>query len=383
MSTEPLISVIVPYCDTELELFQLAIHGILSQSYKNWEVIIVNDGSTPKNKALIEELIKKINDQRFSIIDLGKNYGPSHARNVGVENSKGEIIIFLDADDIHLPWYYKEVINCFKENPSCLMVGTPPLFYIPNKKKIYLDYHRYRLLSAPENIMFLGFKHLPMLCDKEEKLFKDLAKRLSIKRMFFSTPRLALKKEVFNIVKYDPGFVAIEDTEFCLSLVSKPELLEHCTVNFNFGYLYRLYSLKNRHTRKTNLNFRHMSKIATKHSIEGSLTQSIIRHWKMKDEWKYCSSMARILTDDGKSYITKTVQEAFQHKAKWKALYDLCNLLFKHKILSERLGIDFRMRELPKGNNIDKTKDIQELFQTHINNSNCKEFIIQVAASIF
>jgi glycosyltransferase involved in cell wall biosynthesis len=71
---------------------------LLSQTYKNFEIICVNDSSSDNTLSIIEAMSK--NDSRIRIIDLKKNEGYSNALNVGLQNSSGEFILFHDPDDL-------------------------------------------------------------------------------------------------------------------------------------------------------------------------------------------------------------------------------------------------------------------------------------------
>lgn len=76
----------------------LAIKSLLFQTYKNWFCIIINDGSTDGTKKI---LTKYENDHRFKIIHLAKNVGRGVARQIALDNSKGEYLAYLDADDFY------------------------------------------------------------------------------------------------------------------------------------------------------------------------------------------------------------------------------------------------------------------------------------------
>ncbi|AHM58643.1 glycosyl transferase family protein [Flammeovirgaceae bacterium 311] len=95
-STNPLVSVIIPNYNNACFIEQ-TIQSVYDQSYKNFECIIVDDGSTDESIRLIETL-----KGRFSSLSLirQRNSGPSKARNTGVKHSNGELLTFLDADDI-------------------------------------------------------------------------------------------------------------------------------------------------------------------------------------------------------------------------------------------------------------------------------------------
>ena len=96
MSEQPLISVIVPVYNVEKYL-RPCVESILEQTYKNIEVILVNDGSTDKSKAICLELAEK--DKRISFYEKA-NSGLSDTRNVGLEKATGDYILFVDSDDL-------------------------------------------------------------------------------------------------------------------------------------------------------------------------------------------------------------------------------------------------------------------------------------------
>lgn len=89
------ISVIVPVYNVE-QYLERCVDSIINQTYKNLEIILVNDGSTDNSGQICDELAKK--DDRIRVIHK-KNGGVSEARNVGVKEISGEYIIFIDSDD--------------------------------------------------------------------------------------------------------------------------------------------------------------------------------------------------------------------------------------------------------------------------------------------
>lgn len=95
MNTNGKISVIVPVYNVEKWL-NMCIDSILAQSYKNLEIILVNDGSTDKSKDICDSYSKK--DNRVRVLNI-KNSGQSVARNIGLKEAKGDYILFIDSDD--------------------------------------------------------------------------------------------------------------------------------------------------------------------------------------------------------------------------------------------------------------------------------------------
>jgi len=104
----PLVSVIIPVYNCE-KTVSIALDSIINQTYKNLEIIVVNDSSTDSTKKIVEEIAKK--DNRIKIIDsesdpnrfdteLNRNVNAGYsARNTGFKQAKGELITFQDADD--------------------------------------------------------------------------------------------------------------------------------------------------------------------------------------------------------------------------------------------------------------------------------------------
>ncbi|MEA2019029.1 MAG: glycosyltransferase family 2 protein [Campylobacterota bacterium] len=108
-----LISIITPSYKSKNFISQ-TIDSVLSQTYKNWEMIIVDDVSPDNSNEIIEEYCK--NDSRIKLIKLEKNSGPAVARNRAIEEAKGRYIAFLDADDLWIPEKLEKQLGFMKEN---------------------------------------------------------------------------------------------------------------------------------------------------------------------------------------------------------------------------------------------------------------------------
>ncbi|MFA0961299.1 glycosyltransferase family 2 protein [Roseivirga sp. BDSF3-8] len=119
MTNEPLVSIIMPVYNGELYVKE-AIQSVLSQAYRQWELIIINDGSTDRS----EEVILSFDDSRI-VYHRQENAGVAKARNKALGLMKGTLFCFLDADDI-LPGQSLLVrVRIFRENPEVNFVdGT-------------------------------------------------------------------------------------------------------------------------------------------------------------------------------------------------------------------------------------------------------------------
>ncbi len=108
---DPKISIIVPVYNAELYIHQ-CIDSILAQTYKNFELILVNDGSKDNSGSICNEYCKV--DDRIRVFHK-ENGGQSSARNHGLNNATGDYIGFIDSDDWIDPEMYSKLINSAKE----------------------------------------------------------------------------------------------------------------------------------------------------------------------------------------------------------------------------------------------------------------------------
>lgn len=137
------VSVIIPSYNYG-EFISDGIESVINQTYKDFEIIVVDDGSTDNTS----ESVKKYQD-RVSYF-YKENGGPSSARNYGIHNAKGKYICFLDADDIFLPEKLELQINYMEDNKD------------DNIGLIYSDYYcvsrRLKITDYYESIGFLSQK---------------------------------------------------------------------------------------------------------------------------------------------------------------------------------------------------------------------------------
>jgi glycosyltransferase involved in cell wall biosynthesis len=130
MVLNPLISILLPVYNAEKYLKE-SIESILHQTYKNLELIIINDGSIDDSK----NIIKSYNDQRIIYIENKNNKGLIHSLNEGIEISKGEYIARMDSDDISFPERIEYQLQFLIENPTIGIVGTHAVFFTESSDK--------------------------------------------------------------------------------------------------------------------------------------------------------------------------------------------------------------------------------------------------------
>lgn len=132
-----MISVVIPLYNGG-KYISRSIRSVLQQTYQDFEIIIVDDGSTDNGV----HIVKQFDHPKIKIIQQ-ENGGVSVARNTGIHSSKGEIIAFLDADDEWLPNHLETIYQLTEKYPSCGVFGTsyffkkegeiPTLPILPNK----------------------------------------------------------------------------------------------------------------------------------------------------------------------------------------------------------------------------------------------------------
>jgi len=115
-----LVSVIVPIYNSEKYL-RRCIESIINQSYKNIEIILINDGSTDNSGEICDAYA--LDDKRIRVI-YTKNNGPAAARNIGIENSKGSFIFFIDADDFIENNALNLLVESYNQHKADIVVGS-------------------------------------------------------------------------------------------------------------------------------------------------------------------------------------------------------------------------------------------------------------------
>ena len=149
------VSVVIPTYNRR-NFIQQAIESVLNQTYKDYEIIIVDDASTDGTTDWLTTTYPDI-----KVISLTKNCGAPRARNEGIRAAKGDIVAFLDSDDQWLPNYLEKQIEALKANPSAIfsfcnysrqikkankIIKTDKYIYKP--KPQYLDFIHHQIMKS-------------------------------------------------------------------------------------------------------------------------------------------------------------------------------------------------------------------------------------------
>jgi glycosyltransferase involved in cell wall biosynthesis len=199
MSKKPFFSVIIPTYNRE-KFLKIAIRSVLEQSFDNYELIIIDDGSSDGTKEMFEG--RKTRDEgrgkKIKYIYRG-NKGPAAARNQGLKEAKGEFICFLDSDDRFRQDKLKITYEYIKKYPQYQIFHTEEIWYRRGKLLPQKIYHK-----KPS-----GF------------VFENAVKLCSV-----SISTAAIKKNIFDEVGlFDETMPACEDYDFWLRVTHKYPVL--------------------------------------------------------------------------------------------------------------------------------------------------------------
>jgi len=126
---EPLVSVIICFLNEERFLAE-AINSVLKQEYKNWELFLVDDGSTDKSTTIAKEHAAAYHGSIFYLEHNGHiNRGLSASRNLGIKTAKGDFVAFLDADDVWLPGKLSSQVAIFNQYPAIGMIAEASSYW--------------------------------------------------------------------------------------------------------------------------------------------------------------------------------------------------------------------------------------------------------------
>lgn len=186
----PLVTCIIPVYNRELYIAS-SIKSVQNQTYPNWKLVVVDDRSTDKTRAIAEEF--SINDIRISVVTNKNKQGPAGARNQGLQYADGNYIAFLDSDDIWLPEHIENGIRALTNNPnigwyfcdieryqneikitsSYFKELTPDFYKLPKIKSTSGNY----ILKNEQLLEYALIKHIPVYVQASifsKKVFNDL-----------------------------------------------------------------------------------------------------------------------------------------------------------------------------------------------------------------
>ncbi len=122
VTSSPLVSAIIIFFNGEKYLEE-AINSIITQTYQNWELLLVDDGSTDESPGIAKKYVDTWAGKiKYMQHEGHQNKGMSATRNLGIKQAKGKYIGFLDADDVWLPCKLLDQVGVFEQYQQCAMV---------------------------------------------------------------------------------------------------------------------------------------------------------------------------------------------------------------------------------------------------------------------
>jgi len=173
-----LVSIITPSYNSAKFIAE-TIQSVQNQTYQNWEMIIVDDGSSDETDGIVLSIIKT--DNRIQFHKLSQNSGPAVARNTGIEKASGDYMTFIDADDIWFPTFIENNIKTIQEtripfvfssyrraNEQLEFVYSD--FIVPHKVSYtdILKSNSISCLTAFLDIKKLGKKYMPLIRKRQD-----------------------------------------------------------------------------------------------------------------------------------------------------------------------------------------------------------------------
>lgn len=135
MNKEPLVSIIIPIHNTKKYLSD-CLKSIYNQTYKNIEVIIINDGSTDGSEKLINKYYKKYKNKTIVLNNKKASGSGEIASNKGIKKTNGKYVAIMDSDDISLPSRIKNEVSFLEKNKDYFLVSSSAVVIDENNKKI-------------------------------------------------------------------------------------------------------------------------------------------------------------------------------------------------------------------------------------------------------
>ncbi|MFZ2560583.1 MAG: glycosyltransferase, partial [Candidatus Nanoperiomorbaceae bacterium] len=204
----PVISVIIPVYNTKKEYLRECFESIEKQTLRDFDVIVVDDGSKPKTAKYLDSFTRR---DGWRVIHQ-KNQGASVARQNGFDNSTGKYVLFLDADDIFMPNFFEKMFNTAKQNNSDVVMCWFNQFDSNTGKNVPNDYWTEGALSRLKNPLKYNYH------DSPDEIFQTATANLW-------TKLLRRDMLVDHGVRFDNGLPAANDFPSVLALLISAKII--------------------------------------------------------------------------------------------------------------------------------------------------------------
>ena len=182
----PAVSVVLPV-HNRADVLPRAISSVIEQSLENWELIIVDDGSTDRSA----EIALSFHDERIRLVELSVNRGGNAARNAGIREGQAPLIAFLDSDDAYLPQKLERIVAHFDNRRDLDLLVDSFIKIQPSNARVV--------------------RRNPVIEDRE--LFR---RALFTRQLWKATPAISVRREVALKAPFDETLKRLQDFDFLI-----------------------------------------------------------------------------------------------------------------------------------------------------------------------
>lgn len=241
MNNQPLVSVVLPV-HNDSKYIEESISSVINQTYKNLEIIVIDDFSTDDTVKIVESF----NDARIKIIKNDKNRGAAYSRNAGIKHASGDYIAFIDGDDV---WDLTKTEKQIEFMLSNNYVFTSCLYSFINEEGKILG----KYMSAPKKVTHKKFLKTDYIGCITTMYKKDICPSLSIPDNIYKRNDYALwikLSEFADCYTFPLVLASHRNRSGSISSVSKFTLIKHHKMMFQklykfSGFKSGLYALRN------------------------------------------------------------------------------------------------------------------------------------------
>lgn len=195
IAEHPCVSIIIPTYNRRT-LLERAVGSVLGQTYTNWELLIVDDGSSDDTAGYASALMREDARIRF-LHNTSHRKGPGAARNVGIAASEGALVAFLDSDDAWLSENLQKKVAFFRRHPEAMALGSD--CYVGG--------------TSETNRLSIRYDSID---NSHDAVFRTI---VSQKQFWIYTPTVMLRREVFTTIGlFNEALIRCEDLVMWLSI---------------------------------------------------------------------------------------------------------------------------------------------------------------------
>jgi len=219
-----LVNVIIPNFNGEKTLKD-TICSVFNQSYEDWEIIIIDDGSTDESRMVVNEFSSE--KVHFIQRPASRKKGGNTCRNIGIENAKGEYLVFLDSDDLLASYCIERRVAYMKEHPNL----------------DFAVFNTYKFIGNIENSTL----HTKLNTDDPLPSFLGL-------NCLWQTTSPIWKKTFVNKIGFNEDFQRLQDPEMVIRALSYPNVKFEIVTNSLPDAYYRISIKRSKENKKRNIS---------------------------------------------------------------------------------------------------------------------------------